>query len=110
MDPILDEYRRVAETVQFSNPREGCVYVSGMEGRVLDEEEGEKTHSDFIKNYKELLFNNCCLLKKHMSTPITGFVTRGTVSDFLRHLGISCRAVVASSWKLDLSLFFLPSP
>jgi thioester reductase-like protein len=36
MDPILDEYRKVASKVKYMNPK--CVFVSGMEGRIVEED------------------------------------------------------------------------
>jgi acyl transferase domain-containing protein len=34
MDPILDEYRKIASTVKYMNPK--CPYFSGLEGRLLE--------------------------------------------------------------------------
>jgi thioester reductase-like protein len=36
MDPILDEYRKIASTVKYMNPK--CQYFSGLEGRLLEED------------------------------------------------------------------------
>jgi acyl transferase domain-containing protein len=35
MDPILKEYRKIASTVKYMNPK--CLFVSGMEGRIVEE-------------------------------------------------------------------------
>lgn len=47
MDPILDQYRAVAEGVCYSKPKNNITYVSGMEGRIVQESEGVHVNADY---------------------------------------------------------------
>jgi thioester reductase-like protein len=41
MDPILEEYRKVAATVEYMKP--SCLFVSGMEGQIVEEDDHVST-------------------------------------------------------------------
>jgi thioester reductase-like protein len=50
MDPILDEYRKIASTVKYMNPK--CVYFSGLEGRIV-EEDGHVNADYWVRHTRE---------------------------------------------------------